>query len=177
MKPPEIFETSRLILRPPRQSDVEAMMSGYANNVNVTRYLVWQPHSSMRETREFVARCAEGWRTGAEFAWAIALRETNEFIGMAGLRMLGFKADIGYALAEKFWGRGFATEAVKAIVEWALQQPGIYRVWALVDVDNPASARVLEKVGMQREGILRRSSLHPNVSNEPRDSYSYAIVK
>ena len=69
------------------------------------------------------------------------------------------------------------TEAVKALVTWALQRPEIYRVWAVCDIDNKASARVMEKAGMQREGILRRWSIHPNVSNEPRDSYCYAILK
>jgi hypothetical protein len=54
---------------------------------------------------------------------------------------------------------------------------GIFRVWALCDVDNLASARVMEKVGMQREGILRRWILHPNLSDEPRDVYCYSVVK
>ena len=70
-----------------------------------------------------------------------------------------------------------AAEALRPIVEWSLAQPGIFRVWALCDVDNAASARVLEKVGMRREGLLRRNTMHPNVSDEPRDSYCYAIVK
>ena len=96
---------------------------------------------------------------------------------MVGLRIHEFKADIGYCLGRQFWGNGFVTEAVTPIVGWALAQPEIFRVWAMCDVDNSASARVLEKVGMKREGIMRRSQMHPGVSNEPRDSYCYAIVK
>ena len=96
---------------------------------------------------------------------------------MIELRINNFKADIGYVVARPFWGRGIATEAGRSVVEWALLQEGIYRVWALCDTENVASARVLEKVGMGREGLLRRNILHPNVSNEPRDSYCYAIVK
>ena len=153
------------------------MFTSYASDPEVARYLIWRPHQDISETRSFVASCSEGWKTGDEFSWAITERAGEEFVGMVGLRIHEFKADLGYALAQKFWRRGFATEAVRPIVEWALVQPSIYRVWALCDVDNAASARVLEKVGMQREGILRRSSMHPNVSSEPRDSYCYAIVK
>ena len=69
------------------------------------------------------------------------------------------------------------TEAVRAVVEWALSQPGIYRVWAVCDVDNAASAKVLEKVGMRCEGILRRWVIHPNIDAAPRDCYCYAIIK
>jgi RimJ/RimL family protein N-acetyltransferase len=69
------------------------------------------------------------------------------------------------------------TEALRPIVRWALAQPQIYRVWAVCDVDNPASGRVLEKLGMQHEGVLRCWTLHPNVSDAPRDCDCYAIVK
>jgi RimJ/RimL family protein N-acetyltransferase len=69
------------------------------------------------------------------------------------------------------------TEAVMSVTHWALAQPEIYRVWATCDVENVASARLLERVGMQREGVLHRWLLHPNVSNTPRDCFCYAIVK
>lgn len=69
------------------------------------------------------------------------------------------------------------TEAARAIIDWAFQQPSIYRVYATTDVDNDASRRVLEKAGMQCEGILRKYIIHPTISNVPRDSYIYAITK
>jgi ribosomal-protein-alanine N-acetyltransferase len=177
MRPPEIFETERLVLRPPRAADARAIFEGYAQDAEVVRYLVWRPHKDIGETEQFLERCEERSAAGEEFPWAITLKPTGELIGMAGLRPRGFKADVGYVLARRFWGRGYTLEALRPIVEWALKQPGIFRVWALCDVDNRASARVLEKVGMTREGRLRRYSLHPNVSDEPRDSYCYAVVK
>ena len=91
--------------------------------------------------------------------------------------MTDFAADLGYGLARQHWGHGYATEAVQAVVRWALSQEQFYRVWATCDVENLASARVLEKAGMQREGILRRFIIHPNISSEPRDCYCYAVVK
>jgi RimJ/RimL family protein N-acetyltransferase len=69
------------------------------------------------------------------------------------------------------------TEAARVVVEWALSCPDVYRVWATCDVDNVASARLLEAVGMQREGVLRRWLVHPNVGDAPRDALCYALVK
>jgi RimJ/RimL family protein N-acetyltransferase len=177
MKPPETFLTNRLCLRPPVLSDAESIHSAYATDPEVTRYLIWQPHKHIEETNVFLRRCVEGWLTGSEFPWAITLKESGELIGMVGLRIREFKADLGYCLARKFWGKGFVTEAATPIARWALAQPEIYRVWAMCDVDNLASARVLEKLGMTREGIMRRSQMHPAVSDKPRDSYCYAMVK
>src|SRR5437667_8436856 len=73
--------------------------------------------------------------------------------------------------------QGLMGEAVTAMVEWALAQPMIYRVWAICDVDNVASARLFERVGMEREGVLRRWLVHPNLSEAPRDCLCYSIVK
>jgi RimJ/RimL family protein N-acetyltransferase len=88
-----------------------------------------------------------------------------------------FSQNLGYVLGRKFWGQGYMTEAVRAVVDYALAEPEVFRVWAVCDVENAASARVLEKAGMRREGILRRWSMHPNISDEPRDSLCYARVK
>jgi RimJ/RimL family protein N-acetyltransferase len=69
------------------------------------------------------------------------------------------------------------TEAATSIVDWAIAQPQIFRVWAFCDVENAASARVLEKLGMKYEGILRRWLAHTNISADPRDCLCYAKVK
>jgi RimJ/RimL family protein N-acetyltransferase len=68
-------------------------------------------------------------------------------------------------------------EATRAVINWAFQQPSIYRVYATTDVENVASQHMLEKVGMQCEGVLRKYTIHPNISDIPRDSYMYAITK
>lgn len=177
MRPPEILYTERLTLRMPRLSDAAAIFHSYARDAEVTRYLRWRPHSSIQETEQYLAGCVAGWGNDSRFPWVIELREGGELLGMVELRVNGFKADVGYVVARAFWGRGIATEALRPVAGWALSQESIYRVWALCDAENAASARVLEKVGMTREGLLRRYILHPNVSDEPRDSYCYATVK
>lgn len=96
---------------------------------------------------------------------------------MVASRLRGSKADLGYVLSRSHWGQGLATEAVRSVNEWLRASPDIYRVWATCDFENPASARVLEKIGMECEGVLRRWIIHPNISPEPRDSFVYAWVR
>ena len=79
--------------------------------------------------------------------------------------------------ARAHWGKGYVPEAPHSIIEWAFQKPTIFREYATTDVENSASRRVMAKVGMQCEGILRKYILHPNISDIPRDSYMYAITK
>ncbi len=176
-KPPQTFETPRLRLRPPEPEDAAVIFSEYAQDSEVTRFLIWQPHRSIRETKLFLGRCLSAWRRGSAFPWAITEKTTKRMVGMVEMRIDGHKADIGYVLSKAHWGRGYMPEAAAAIIEWALQQPAIYRIWAVCDTENHASARVLEKVGMKREGMLRRWMIHPNLSEEPRDCYCYSIAK
>ena len=88
-----------------------------------------------------------------------------------------YRVLIAYHLARAEWGKGYATEAAQALVGLGAGQPRIFRIWTVCDIDNTASVRVLEKLGMRREGILKRWSIHPNISLEPRDAYCYAIAK
>jgi len=177
MEVPETIQTKRLILRKPRMEDAQAVFEGYAQDPEVTRYLVWKPHQNIRETEQFLLACGQLWQTGKDFAYAITLKENEILIGMFGLHPMNLKIEVGYALARPYWGQGYMTEVLHAVNAWALAQPDIFRVQAFCDVENIGSARVMEKAGMEREGLLRRYVLHPNVSDEPRDVYLYAIVK
>lgn len=177
MRPPRIIETARLQLTPPVVEDAEEIFTSYARDPEVTRYLVWQPHESIKSTRDFVLRCLAVWALEVAYPWVIRRKGDERLLGMIEIRPDGYRADLGYVLARPYWGQGIMTEAVRAVVDWAIGQPEIHRVWAVCDVDNRASARVLEKAGMEREGVLRRWSIHPNVSEIPRDCVCYAKVK
>ena len=177
MKAPETLQTERLLLRKPRMDDAPVIFDTYAQDPEVTRYLVWKPHQNIRETEEFLLACGQLWRTGKDFAYAITLKENDKLIGMFGLHPLKLKIEVGYALARPYWGQGCMTEVLRAVIDWAFAQPDIFRVQAICDVENLGSARVMEKAGMSREGLLRRYVLHPNISAEPRDAYMYAVVK
>jgi RimJ/RimL family protein N-acetyltransferase len=67
------------------------------------------------------------------------------------------------------------TEAVSGIIQWALRNEPLQRIWAVCDIDNENSVRILQKVGMTEEGILRRWALHPNISDMPRDCRSFSL--
>jgi RimJ/RimL family protein N-acetyltransferase len=84
---------------------------------------------------------------------------------------------LGYVLARQFWGNGYMTEALKTIIDWAFDQNDIYRVWAVCDIENTASARVMVKAGLEKEGILRRWVILPNFGEKPRDCFCFSIVR
>lgn len=174
MKPPQIFNTSRLLLRPPVVEDAPLIFEQYAQDLLVTKYMSWKPHQFIQETDAFVNRCIAAWVDGPAFPYVLIRKEDAQLIGMIEIRINRFKADLGYVLARSAWGKGYMPEAAQILIDWALGQDNIYRVWAVCDVENNASARVMEKVGMQQEGILKRWFIHPNVSESPRDCYCYA---
>ncbi|MFO1028105.1 MAG: GNAT family N-acetyltransferase [Acetobacteraceae bacterium] len=168
---PEHFTTERLLLRPVTLADAPAIFHGYAQDPEVSRFLLWRPHRSIEDTQAYLASCAAS-------TYAITDRTGGALIGAFDLRQhepwrLGF----GYVLARPFWSRGLMTGALTAIADWALRQPGIWRIGDYVDVENAASARVMEKSGLQREGLLRRWGVHPNLGAEPRDCYVYGKVR
>ena len=174
IRPPESFATARLILRKPRPEDAPLILASYAQDPEVARYLTFRPHRDLKETHEVVEGFLEGWRSGKSFSWLIFRRE--ELIGSIGARE-NQGINVGYLLARPFWGQGFMSEALGAIVEWAFSVPSVFRVWAVCDLENDASARLLERNGFNQEGILRNWSLHPNLSDTPRDCYCYAKTR
>ncbi|HVF50539.1 MAG TPA: GNAT family N-acetyltransferase [Pyrinomonadaceae bacterium] len=171
------LETPRLVLRRPRPDDAEAVFFGYARDAEVCRYMTWRPNESVVQTEGFMHNILARVDEGKSFTWAITQRGDDTLIGMIELRPDGHKADFGYVLARAFWGRSLMTEALLAVLDFAFTLPGIYRVWGVCDVDNIASARVMEKSGLTYEGTLRRDTIHPNISDEPRDVRCYARVR
>ena len=177
MKPPEQIETERLILRRPRMDDSPVIFAAYAQDSEVTRYMTWRPHKNVEETYRIVELMLKLWEGGNAYSYAITLKDSDSVIGMIAMHPDGFKVGLGYVLARSYWGKGYVSEAARAVTNLLLEQPDIYRVFAICDVENLASARVMEKAGMICEGLLRKYIVHPNISNVPRDSYIYAIVK
>jgi len=174
--PSESFTTARLLLRKPRLEDAPLIFASYAQDPEVVRYLTFLPHRELRESAEAVQRFIDNWETGKAFHWLIFQRENEQLVGAISARH-DQGINIGYALARPFWRQGFMSEAVSAVVEWAFSVPGIFRVWAVCDLENGASARLLERNGFREEGILRKWSLHPNVSRVPRDCCCYAKTR
>ncbi len=174
---PEVIRTERLLLRAPLLEDAADIFEAYGRDPEVARYMTWRPRQRVEETQEFVAGCVAAWRGAQRRPWVLTRKPAPDAIGIIELRLDGHRAELGYVLARSAWGRGLMSEAARAVIELALAQPDLYRVAANCDVENLASARVLEKAGMVREGMLRRFALHPNVSDEPRDVLLYARTR
>lgn len=177
-RPPESFTTARLVGRLPRVEDAPAVFAAYARDPVVTRYLTWAPHRDIESLAVFQQTQIERWKSnGGPFAWMLCRDGTDTPIGSIGVTFDGYKAMFGYVLARPHWGQGLMTEALAHLVGWTLDQPEIHRAWAFCDVENPGSARVMEKAGMQREGVLRRWHVCPTLGPEPRDCVAYARVR
>jgi ribosomal-protein-alanine N-acetyltransferase len=97
-------------------------------------------------------------------------------VGIVKASITGHRVQVGYVVHEPFRGRGLATRAVAALVERLEANPGIMRIWATCALDNPASARVLEKCGFEREGILRNWAVYPALGDRAIDNYSYVRI-
>lgn len=172
----ERYATERLLLRRPRAEDADAIFRDYAQDPAVTRFLLWRPHRDMEDTRDFLRRCDTGWSDGTDFPFTIVSRRDGRLMGMLKVEIDGHRALLGYLLARPHWGKGYMTEAVSRMIGELFSHPEIHRVWAHCDLENRASARVLEKSGMSLEGVLRKWTVHPNISDSPRDSLCYSIV-
>jgi len=175
---PDQTETDRYALRRVVPSDAAPIFYGYATDRSVTRYLGWRPHTSLAETTAFIERVSPEWDTGRGFPMVVCPHSEPESpIGMFHAHVRGSTMNYSYVLRANAWGKGCATEVLRWLVDHALNHQDIFRAQAFCDVENSASARVMEKAGMSREGILRRYFLHPNVSDTPRDCLIYAKVK
>jgi RimJ/RimL family protein N-acetyltransferase len=166
----------RLRLREWREEDwVQAHR--YGSDPDVVRYLDWGPNTE-DETRAFIRGTLQTQAASprTRYDLAVALAETEEVIGGCRIWIESAEhreASIGYSLARAHWGHGYATELARGLLRFGFECLGMHRIWAIVEPDNAASARVLEKLGMQREGRLRD---HRYAKGRWRDSVLYAVL-
>lgn len=150
-----ILETDRLILRELKSSDAEAFFA-MDHNPKVHQYLWNKPVQKIEETIEVITFVRQQYVDNGIGRFAIILKQTNEFIGWAGLKYnteevnhkINFY-DIGYRLDEKFWGKGYASEASFAWLKYAFETMNIKTIEAAAHAENLASNRILQKMGMQ----------------------------
>lgn len=171
------IQSRRLTLRELNKNDLQEVHS-YASDPEVVRYMDWGPNTK-EETKAFIRRTLSSQKDEPrhKFTLAITLKREGSLIGGCGLNITSLKDKVGwlgYCLNRHFWHRGYATETAEALIEFGFQKLGLHRLSATVDPNNIASQRVLEKIGMQREGHLRE---HRWTKGEWRDSLVYAILE
>jgi [ribosomal protein S5]-alanine N-acetyltransferase len=150
------LETARLILRKATKNDVSDIFA-YASDAQVTRYLRWGPHQVLGDTENYINEVLSQYRTGQDGPWFIEYKQNSHIIGQIHLMDISIqhsKAQVGFVLSRDYWHRGFATEALRKVLEYSLGI-GLNRVEGLCISDNRAAARVMEKAGMKEEGELR----------------------
>jgi ribosomal-protein-alanine N-acetyltransferase len=170
------IETDRLILRRLRADDDEAVYA-YASDPEVSRHVVWDTHRSIEDSRSFIAINLELYAGGEVATWGIELKEIRTLIGTAGFgywNIVHNRAEIGYAIARAFWGRGYVTEATRAMFDFGFRRMALNRIEARCEPDNLGSSRVMEKAGMTFEGVLRRQMF---VKGEYKDLKMYSILR
>jgi ribosomal-protein-alanine N-acetyltransferase len=166
MKPPDwrppTLTTERLTLRAFGEADAEPLFQ-HAKNPNVTRFTLWEAHRSVSDTFEFVRDYAVlRYLEGMAEPYAITINPDPRPVGACGCfwaAAVHHTMELGYWLAEPFWGKGYTVEACRAVLEHVFEEYEPERVQARVIDGNHASARVLAKLGFREEGTLRRSLL------------------
>ncbi len=151
--------TERLVLGPFRPEDVPAIerLAGAREIADTTISI---PHPYTRADAErFITFQREAAARGDEAVFGIRLGASGELLGCVSLRDIDrvhLQAELGYWIGVPYWGRGYATEAADAVVGYGFGTLGLNRIYAHHMARNPASGRVLERVGMRREGVLRQ---------------------
>ena len=152
---PTVLRTARLTLEPFTPADA-AQVAAVINDREIARSTQNIPHpydESM--ARAWIAGHAAGVERHSPVVFAVRLTETGELVGAVGLVLNADhrRAELGYWVARAAWGRGYATEAARALVHHGFEVLGLERIHAAHFAHNPASGRVMEKVGMRREGL------------------------
>ena len=153
---PEL-RTQRLLLRRMSIADAPDVFA-YSRDPEVSRHVLWDAHRSIQDSRAYLRYILRQYRQNDPSSWGIELIETGRLIGTIGYMWWNREnrsAEVGYSLSRAHWNQGLMTEALREVIRFGFDEMHLNRIEAQHEVVNPASGRVMEKVGMRREGILR----------------------
>jgi RimJ/RimL family protein N-acetyltransferase len=170
------IDTNRLSLRWISDADTDAFFAVYSNP-EVMRYWSTPPLVDRQAAADLIQKIHADWKRHAILKWGIARRADDQLIGSVTLFNLDFnhrRAEIGYALGREHWGHGYMHETLMALLKYAFEVLDLHRIEADVDPRNAASIRTVEKLGFQREGILRERW---QVNGEIQDAFFYGLLK
>ena len=171
------LETERLILRQFTKSDFAAVHS-YAGCAENIIYMPWGPNSE-GQTQAFInmAIAKANETPCANYQYAAVLKSTNKLIGASNLALSDDSGEIGWILHRDFWKQGFGTEMGNEMLRLGFEELGLHRIFALCDAENYGSFRVMEKIGMRREGcFLEGRPAHKLSDKKYSDEFIYAIL-
>ena len=167
------LETDRLILRKFTMDDVNDVFKNYGSDPNVTKYLSWKTHESIEDAKVSVEYFMSSYKDNG-YHWAVVLKDINEVIGDIKVHTIDKRnniCEIGYQYGSKFWGKGYATEALKIVIEFLFDECEFHLIEARHRSSNPASGKVMEKAGMTKDAVLKNRRY-----NKYTDSYEDLVI-
>ncbi|MFC4777761.1 GNAT family N-acetyltransferase [Paenibacillus sp. GCM10023252] len=171
-----ILETDRTRLRKITYEDQYDMFN-YCKNPEVSKYTVWDVHQSLSDTQQFIDFVHKRYESQKVGPWGIEDKHSNRLIGSCSFvnwDNRNQKAELGYVLSYDYWNQGYMSEVIRRIIHFGFLDIGLVRIEARCHPNNIGSARVMEKSGMQYEGLLRR---HIFAKDDFQDVKMYSIIR
>ena len=180
-----VIETKRLLLRKVKKKDTHDMYE-YSCDGRVSEYLLWSPHPNEKYTKSYISSLKKQYKNHTFFDFAVIYKENGKMIGTCGFSRVDAEnscVEIGYVLSHDYWGMGIAAEAAREMIRLAFEEFGFNRVEARYMTENIHSARVMEKLGMKKDGVLRSAVCVDGVYHDVgyysilNDEYNGAVKK
>lgn len=175
LSPVPVLDTERLRLRTVRRNDLDAIYLLHSDS-RAMRYWSFAPWTERQQAQDWFEQRRHLGEREEVWPWAITLRDDDELFGLVTLfsvNRLQRRAEIGYQLRPSHWGRGYAQEALRAVLTYGIEALELARVEADIDPRNEASCRLVERVGFRREGYLRERWY---VNGEVADTALYGLL-
>ncbi|MEK5529439.1 GNAT family protein [Viridibacillus sp. FSL R5-0468] len=171
-----ILETDRLILRKVTEVDASSVLK-YMSDNEVVKHIGLEPFNTVVDAMDEITWYQTIFEQGTGIRWGITLKENNEVIGSCGFLNRvpkHFRTEIGTELSKEYWGQGIASEAFEAVIKYGFENFKLQRIEALIDPENIASQKLVEKQGFIKEGLLRNYEF---TCGKFDDLYMYSLLK
>jgi len=152
------IRTERLLLRRMTMKDAQDVFD-YSRDPEVARHVLWTAQKHISEARDYIRYMNRRYRDDLPSSWGVIDLDSGRLVGTIGYmdhNQDNASVEVGYSLARWMWGKGLATEALRAVIDYTFDAMDVNRIEAQHELDNPASGRVMEKCGMTKEGVLRQ---------------------
>ena len=174
-----MLETERLILRRIELNDAEDMFNGWCNDVDVCRYLPWDCHGSINNTKQLLNMWVDEYNNSDVYRWIIVLKENNKPVGTVDVvnkDIDNMVFELGHCYSKETWGKGIATEVFSRVIKFLFEEVGVELITAKHNESNIASGKVMQKVNMKYDGTLRFRVID-KVTKERDGFVCYSITK
>ena len=173
------LESNRLLFRKASTSDSNAMFNNWANDKEVTKYLRWDAYEKEEDTIKFLNYLENSYKEDNFYNWMVIPKEERVPIGTIGavdIDVNNNTVEIGHCYGRNFWNKGYGTEALTRIIKFFFEEVGVETIYAYYVEGNSASGKVLEKVGMRQDAILRNRQINEK-SGVAENKVVYSILK